>query len=195
MATKKSAAQPPVDVPAFLSAVEHHKYLARVKASLSKTWNLSRPGTLSAAAQLGWYLVALGRDSDARELAEHVAVAAPADATGPAALEASGAIALAARLARLRGDEARRASLVARLFESITLAGAPRGAGAALAEAEKDVRSAEVDPSQKHACQGFAQGCARAATVREADAVGLDVDAVERIISQGLDGLRAQLGR
>ena len=195
MATKKSAVEPPADVPDVLRAAEHNKSLGRVKASLSKSWSLSRAESLSGATQLGWFLVALGRESEARELADHVADGAPREATGALALAASSAIALAAHLARLRGDEARRASLVERLVASPALVAATRGVAAALAEADKDVRSAEVDPSQKHACQGFAQGCARAATLREAGAADLDLDAVERIISQGLDGLRAQLGR
>jgi hypothetical protein len=72
---------------------------------------------------------------------------------------------------------------------------------AALGEADKDVRSAEVDPSQKWACQGFARGCARAAYFRETAADGgyepgvIDVEALERTIAQGLDGLRAHLAR
>ena len=195
MATKKIAAPPPADVPAVLTAAERNKSIGRIKASLAKTWSLSRADSLSGAAYLGWYLVALGREAEAGELAEHVADRLPRETTGALALAASSAIALAARLARLRGDEARHGSLVERLVAGPGRDAAGRGTAAALAEAEKDVRSAEVDPSQKHACQGFAQGCARAATLREAGAAGLEVDAVERIISQGLDGLRAQLFR
>ena len=197
MASKKSGVvAEPQNVPAVLTTVERSKYLARVKASLAKTWSLSRAESLEGATQLAWYLVALGRNEEARELVEVIAggAAAPGAANDRA-------VALAARLARLAGDDARAASLSGRLRASSGSGGSvSSGPSAAkgLADAEKDVRSAEVDPSQKHACQGFAQGCARAAYVREA--AGNDVDAganeaVERIIAQGLDGLRAQLGR
>lgn len=194
MATKKSAVEPPADVPAVLRAAEHNKYLGRVKASLAKTWSLSRADSISGATHLAWFLVALGREAEARELADHVADAAPGGGDRASTVATSSAMALAARLARLGGDDARRASLVDRLVARSAATAAPRGP-AALAEAEKDVRSAEVDPSQKHACQGFAQGCARAAYLREAATAEVDVDAVERTISQGLDGLRAQLSR
>lgn len=194
MVTKKSAAPPPADLPAVLRAVERNKYLGRVKASLAKTWSPSRTDSISGATQLAWFLVALGREAEARELADLVADAAPRGSDRASALAASSAIGLAARLARLGGDEARRASLVDRLVAGSAAAAAPLGP-AALSDAEKDVRSAEVDPSQKHACQGFAQGCARAAYLGETAAAGVDVEAVERIISQGLDGLRAQLSR
>ncbi|GAC1531890.1 MAG: hypothetical protein NVS3B10_27140 [Polyangiales bacterium] len=191
MATKKLAASPPADVPAVLTAAERNKSLGRMKASLAKTWSLSRAESLVGAAHLAWFLVALGREPEARALAEHVADAVPRDAAAPVSAAASAAIALAARLARLRGDEARRAMLLERLAVSP----AHSGAAAMLAEADKDVRSAEVDPSVRHACLGLARGCARAATLREAGAPDLDLEAVERIISQGLDGLRAQLHR
>jgi hypothetical protein len=194
VASKKSdVVAAPQDVPAILTTVERSKYLARVKASLAKTWSLSRAESISGATQLAWYLIALGRNEEARELVEVIAsgAAVPSAATDRA-------IALAARFARHAGDDARLDSLSARLRGSG--ASAPSGSSAAtgLADAEKDVRSAEVDPSQKHACQGFAQGCARAAYVREAAGNDLDAganEAVERIIAQGLDGLRAQLGR
>ncbi len=195
MASKKSeAVAAPQDVPAILTTVERSKYLARVKATLAKTWSLSRPESVSGATQLAWYLVALGREDEAHAFADLVADGVGATAGGERA------IALAARLARVAGDDAR-----VRVLASKLLGGAGSGSGksgsSTLADAEKDVRSAEVDPSQKHACQGFAQGCARAAYVREAaGAAGNDLDAeaseaVERIIAQGLDGLRAQLGR
>ncbi len=193
MAIKKTAAALPVDVPAVLQSVERSKYLARVKASLAKTWSLTRTESIEGAVHLAWFLVALGREAEARELVDHVSDAAGGG--GASATPVASAIALAARLARLGGDEARRAVLGGRLGSIASKGFAPRGAAVALADADKDVRSAEVDPSQKHACQGFADGCARAATLREAALADVDAEAVERIIAQGLDGLRAQLSR
>ena len=177
----------------MLTTVERSKYLARVKASLAKTWSLSRAESISGATQLAWYLIALGRNDEARQLVDLVA-----DGAGAPGAASDRAIALAARLARTAGDDARLSTLSARLRASGASALSGPSAAAGLADAEKDVRSAEVDPSQKHACQGFAQGCARAAYVREAAGNDLDAvasEAVERIIAQGLDGLRAQLGR
>ncbi|HSO31126.1 MAG TPA: hypothetical protein VLT33_01385, partial [Labilithrix sp.] len=115
---------------------------------------------------------------------------------------ASNAVTLAARLARLQGDEARRASLVSRIVEHPAVAAMDREALVKwIAGADKDVRSAEVDPSQKWALQGFARGCARAAYFRETAAESgyeagvVDVDALENTIDEGLAGLRAHLAR
>jgi hypothetical protein len=202
MATKKKAALAPVDVPSVLVSEEYNKSLARAKASLAKKWSLTRIESLADTAQLGWFLVAVGRDDEARELVDHVSdrvfFSGDQDLWSPA----SHAISLAARLARQRNDEARRASLVARLVEHPAVASSPRAAFVkSVADADKDVRSAEVDPSQKWACHGFARGCARAAYFRETAAEGvyepgdLVVDALERTIAEGLAGLRVHLAR
>jgi hypothetical protein len=203
MASKKAPASPPVDVPSVLSADdESNKLVARTKGALAKKWSLTRSETLAEAAHVAWFLVALGRDDEARALADHIGERVTF--TGDRNLWAAAAtsIALSARLARLGGDDARRATLVARLVVNPAVAIAPREALVkSVAEADKDVRSAEVDPSQKFACQGFARGCARASYFLETAAEGayeagaLDVDALERTIEQGLAGLRAHLGR
>ena len=73
MATKKkAAAAAPVDVPSFLLEDDGNKTIARTTASLAKKWSLTRKESLVEAARLGWFFVALGRDREARELAEHV---------------------------------------------------------------------------------------------------------------------------
>lgn len=68
-------------------------------------------------------------------------------------------------------------------------------------EANKDIRSAEVEPSTKYACQGFGRDCARATYFLETVAEGayeagtVDVAALEGTLGDGLAGLRAHLGR
>jgi len=194
MATKKKTADAPVDVPGFLGSDERSRLVARAKASLAKKWSLTRAESLADAVQLAWFLVALARDEEARELVDHIADRTSFRGDHDLWWTASYAISLSARLARLRDDEARRASLIARLVEHPAFV---RSVG----EAEKDVRSAEVDPSQKWALQGFARGCARAAYFRETAAAAAHepgvvvVDALERTIAEGLDGLRAHLAR
>lgn len=209
MATKKKAAAggtpspaAPVDVPAVLVSDDGNKYLGRAKAALAKKWSLTRVESLADASDIAWFLLALGRADEARELADHVSERAGAVSDPAAWLPVSLAMALGARLARLAGDEPRRAALVARMAARPAVPAQPPAALVkAIAEADKDVRSAEVDPSQKWACQGFARGCARASYFRELAAGGpyadgaLDVEALERTISEGLAGLRAHLAR
>jgi hypothetical protein len=203
MATKKkAAAAAPVDVPDVLLGEDDNKTVARAKASLAKRWNLSRKEILLDASDLAWFLVALRREREARELVEHVADRVPASDDAAVWAAASLVIALAARLARERNDEARRAALVTRLVARPSVPLAPRDALVkALGEAAKDIRSAEVEPSQKYAFQGFARGCARATYFRETGAEGayeagtIDIDALERTLGEGLAGLRANLGR
>lgn len=199
---RAAAAAPPVDVPSVLLLDEGNKTVGRAKASLVKRWSLTKAETLFDTAQLAWFFVALGRNAEARELAENVAerVVFAGDANVWSA--ASNSISLAARLARANGDEPRRVSLVARLVEHPPVAKAPREALLkAVADATKDIRSAEVDPSQKWTLQGFARGCMRATYFRETAADGayeegvLDVQALEHTIDEGLAGLRAHLAR
>jgi hypothetical protein len=204
MATKKkAAATAPVDIPDVLRGEDDNKAIARACASLVKRWNVTKKETLLDTSDLAWFFVALRREREARELVDHVAdrVLAPGD--DPAAwFAASLMIALAARLARESNDEPRRASLVARLVAHPAVPLAPADALLrALADANKDIRSAEVEPSPKWACQWFARGCGRATYFRETAAEGgyapgtVDVDALERTVSEGLAGLRAHLAR
>lgn len=206
MATRKktaaAAAVVPVDVPRVIVSAETNKHVGRAKTALAKKWTLARSETLFDAVYIAWFLIALGRSDEARELADHVAERVVF--TGDQSLwsPASSAIALSAWLAREAGDDARRASLIARLVEHPPIATTPREAFLKwVAEAEKDVRSAEVDPSQKWACQGFARGCARAAYFMETAPEGLyepgtiDLEALERTVTEGLAGLRAHLAR
>jgi hypothetical protein len=206
MATRKKAAAgataAPVDVPGVLLGDEGNKYLARTKAALAKKWSLSKPDPLLDAVYVAWFHVALGRNAEARELADHIADRVVFSGDHNVWSPASSAIALGARLARLAGDEARSASLIARLVETPAVAAMPREAFVKwIAEADKDIRSAEVDPSQKWACQGFARGCARATYFIETAAAisyepgTVDPEALERTIATGLDGLRAHLAR
>lgn len=204
MATKKKAAAvaAPVDVPAALVAADGNKLVARAKASLAKKWSLTRDESLADTVHVAWFLLALGRDAEALDLVDHVADRVTFTDDRAVWSAASTVIALAARIARESGDEERHASLVARLVEHPAIAATPLPVFQKwVAEAMKDVRSAEVDPSQKFACEGFARGCARASYVREtADSGGyepgsVDVEALERTITEGLDGLRAHLGR
>jgi hypothetical protein len=202
MATRKKAVEAPEDVPAVLLADEANKSVARAKAALAKKWSLAKKESLLDAAQLGWFLVALGREREARELADLVADGVAFGTDRDAWAAASYTIALAARLARSNGDQARRASLVARLVEHPAVAATPREAFArSLADAGRDVRSAEIESSSKWACQGFARGCARAAyfceTAAEAayEEGSVDLAALENTLAEGLAGLRAHLTR
>lgn len=202
MATKKKAATAPVDVPSFLLEEDANKTVTRTTAALAKKWSLTRKESLADAARLGWFYVALGRDREARELAEHVSERVSFGGDLEVWSAASQSIALAARLARLRGDESHRASLVARLVAHPSFAPTPREALAkSLADATKDIRSAEVESAAKWALEGFARGCARAAYFRETAAEGgyepgsLDVAALDATIEEGLSGLRAYLAR
>jgi len=202
MATKKKVAGPPVDVPGFLLEEDGNKAVARATVALAKKWSLTRKESLADTARLGWFYVALGRDREARELAEHVCerVAFTGDLEVWAA--ASQSLVLAARLARLRGDDAHRVSLVARLVEHPAFAATPREVVVkSISDATKDIRSAEVESAAKWALEGFARGCARAAYFRETAAEAayepgvIDLAALDATIEEGLSGLRAYLAR
>lgn len=197
-AKKKAAAAGPVDVPEWLLEDDANKLIAKTKATLAKRWNIARAESLEGAVQLAWFMIALHREKEAREVTEHVAERVAFGGDLAVWAPAANAIALAARLARLQNDEARRASLVARVVEHPALAPLDREALVKwIAVAGKDVRSAEVDPSQKHALEGFARGCARATYLRETAAEGgypdgvVSVEALETTIDDGLQGLRA----
>jgi len=194
-ANKKTA---PVDVPEWLLEDDANKLVAKTKATLAKKWNVARAESLEGALQLAWFLVALHREKEAREVVEYVAERVPAGIDPAVWAAAASCIALAARLARVQNDEARRASLISRVVENPAVSPLDRDALVKwIAVAGKDVRSAEVDPSQKHALQGFAQGCARATYVRETAAEGayedgvVSIEALETTIDDGLQGLRA----
>ncbi len=202
MATKKKAAAVPVDVPSFLLEDEGNKTIARTVEALAKKWNLTRKESLEGAARLGWFYVALGRDREAFELVEHVCERVAFSADAEAWSAASQSIVLAARLARVHGDEPRRVRLIARVVEHPAFAITSReGLAKSLSDAEKDIRSAEVESAAKWALEGFARGCARAAYFRETAAEGaceagsLDVAALDRTVEEGLSGLRAFLAR
>jgi len=203
MATKKRATAPQVEAPSFLAAAdESNKTVARAKAALAKKWSVTRPETLADATQLGWFLVALKRENEARELADHIFEGMGSSMDTGAWSAAAPAIALAARIARQRDDTARSRALVDALVKRPAIAASPREAFLkSLSEAEKDVRSAEVESSPKWACQFFARGCARAAYFRELapegvyEAGALDIDGLEATIAEGVTGLRAFLTR
>ena len=197
MAAKKKAAGP-VDVPEVLLEDDGNKLVAKTKATLAKKWNVTRVDSLEGAVKLAWFLVALHREKEARELAELVGERVVFGGDIALWAPAASCIALAARLARLQNDEARRASLVARVVAHPAVAGLDRDALVKwIAVAGKDVRSAEVDPSQKYALEGFARGCARATYVRETASEGgypdgvVSIEALETTIDDGLQGLRA----
>ena len=202
MATKKKAAAAPIDVPSFLLEDDGNKTVARAVEALAKKWNLTRKDSLEGAARLGWFYVALGRDREAFELVEHVCERVAFSADADLWLAASQSIVLAARLARVHGDEPRRARLIARLVEHPAVATTSReGLAKSLSDADKDIRSAEVESAAKWALEGFARGCARAAYFRETASDGayepgaLDAVALDRTIEEGLSGLRAYLAR
>jgi hypothetical protein len=202
MATKRKVAGPPVDVPSFLLGDDDNKTIARTTAALAKKWSLTRKESLTDAARLGWFFVALGRDREARELVDHVSERVSFTGDHDVWSAASQSLTLGARLARLRNDEAVRASLIARLVERPAIPASSREVLVkAVAEAEKDLRSAEVESAAKWALEGFARGCARAAYFRETAAEGayepgtIDTGALDRTIEEGLSGLRAYLAR
>lgn len=201
MASKKSAVAA-ADVPGFLLEVDGNKGIARAKAALAKKWSLTKAPSVAEAVQLAWCLVALGRAKEAREVADALAAGVADGGDAGVWAAASLGIALAARLAGAGGDEARRASLASRLAARPLVPATPReGLAKAIGDAGKDVRSAEVEPSPKYALQGFANGCARATYFLEMAAHGgyakdaYDVDALERLVTEGTTGLRAHLAR
>jgi hypothetical protein len=202
MATKKKGGVAPAEVPGVLAPGDGNKSIARAKASLAGRWSLSRAESLVDSVQLAWSLVALGREPEACELVDPIADGVSFGGDYKLWTPAASAIAMAARFARRRGDEPRRAALVARLLEHPPVAARAKEELATwLAEANKDIRSAEVESAQKWACQGFASGCTRAAYLREIAAeaayagVAPDVAVLEQTIDAGLDGLRVHLAR
>jgi len=202
MAARKRAAAAPVDVPGVLLEDDGNASIKRAKAALAKKWSLARAESLAGIAQLAWFLVALRREGEARELAELVASGVTFDDDQSLWSQAASSVALAARLARLGNDEPRRAALVAKLVANPGVPAMPPDEFLKhLALATRDIRSAEVEPSQKYACEGFARGCARATYFTETAAEGayeagtIDVAALEATIEEGLAGLRVYLAR
>ncbi len=106
---KKATRQPTAGAtPEALTSAEPHPYLAKIKPGVAKRFSLTRMEPLYEAVDLAWYLVALGREREARSLVDDIAAGAAFNGNYNTWSPAANAIALAARLARLAGDEPRR---------------------------------------------------------------------------------------
>lgn len=199
MPTNKASASP-VDAPSVLLTKDSNKLVGRIKARLAKSWSLTRMATLFEISHLAWFLVALERSEEAGLLVDRVSDGVTFTGNHNIWSPASNSISLAARLARQLGDEVRRAALIARLVEHPAVASMPRaGLLDWVAKADKDLRAAQVETSQKLAREGFARACARATYFRETAAEGayeadvIDVEALDRTIAEALAGLRPHL--
>jgi len=198
---KKTTAQPAAGpIPEALTSAEPHPHLAKIKPGVAKRFSLTRMEPLFEAVDFAWYLVALGREREARSLVDDIAAGAVFSGNYNTWSPAANAIALAARLARLAGDEPCRSALVGRLVEHPALATTDKPAfDAWLAGCAKKVDNARAEGSQKWACHQASRGMQGAAYLRETLGAGFYYDAwttaaaLDAIIDGGIALLRERL--
>src|SRR5688500_17833488 len=101
--------------PNALTAPEKHPLLAYKKGLILRHPDLARRGTLANIVEVGWYLVALRREKEARELAEWIAANVVFKKNDDVWVHTANAILLGARIARRGGENAAHKKLVARV--------------------------------------------------------------------------------
>jgi hypothetical protein len=70
---KEAARQPnAAAVPDALTTAEPHPYLAKIRPGVAKRFALTRMEPLFEAVDFAWYLVALGREHEARSLVDDI---------------------------------------------------------------------------------------------------------------------------
>ena len=216
IATKKSAAKTkpapanvaaapkiaaPAGVPAMLEAGDFHSYVAKAKASLAKKASLSRMDPLYDAVELAWFLTALDRGDEAKPLLDWIIAGVPFKGNYSTWSPAGAAICLRARLARIEGDEAMRASVVNRLVANPAYATVERPQiDDRIADDAQDIDVALADKSQKWACHRLGRALMGLSYFRETAGAGfyyddwIDTAAVDAQIDRALWMLRQRLG-
>jgi hypothetical protein len=196
-AERPSAAE---KIPDALTAPEPHPYLAKIKPGIAKRFSLTRMEPMFETVDFAWYLVALGREREARGLVEGIAAGVTFSGNYNIWSPASGAITLAARLARLAGDERRRSVLVGRLIEHPALATMGRlRFDAWVAGCATKLDEARAESSQKWACHRASRCMQGAGYLRETLGAGFEYDgwttaaALDVIIDGGIALLRERL--
>jgi hypothetical protein len=187
--------------PPVLTRPEPHLYLARVKATLARTFSLTAMDKLYAALELAWCLTALHRTQEARELADHVADHVTFTGNGNIWTPTAHTICLAARLARQEGDARRRAELVGRLVENPGVGAMGRPLfDAWVGDAATWLAEGRQEKSQKWACHKLGRALMRASYFTETVhhpffySSWVDVAALERTIGEALAELQQRLG-
>ena len=200
---KKAVLQPAVaTIPDALTAAEPHPYLAKIKPGVAKRFSPSRMEALYEAVDFAWYLVALGREREARSLVDDIAAGATFTGNYNTWSPAASAIALAAWLARLSGDEPRRLALIGRLVEHPAFAAMDRPRFEAwIADDAKKVADARAEASQKWACHNASRAAMDAGYFRETLGAGFYYDgwtstgALDEIIEATLAVMRGRLSK
>ena len=199
---KKALRQPAAaTIPDALTAAEPHPYLAKIKPGVAKRFALTRMEPLYEAVDFAWYLVALGREGEACSLVDDIAAGAAFSGNYNTWSPAASAIAVAARLARLSGDEPRRSALVGRLVEHPAFAVMDRPRFEAwIADDSKKVADARAEASQKWACHNASRAAMDTGYFRETLGAGFYYDewtsagALEEIIAAAIVLMRERLG-
>jgi hypothetical protein len=199
---KKAALQPATTaVPDVLTRAEPHPYLAKIKPGLAKRFALTRMEPLFEAVDFAWYLVALGREDEARSLVDDIAAGLTFTGNHNIWSPASKAITLAARFARLAGEEPRRLALVGRLATHPAFAVMDRPRFEAwIADDAKKVADARAEASQKWACHNASRAAMDAGYFRETLGAGFYYDgwtstaALDEVIEAALAVMRERLG-
>lgn len=200
---KKAAPKPDAAaVPRALAGAEPHPYLAKIKPGIASRFALTRMEPLFEAVDFAWYLVALGREGEARSLVDDIAAGVTFTGNHNIWSPASKAITLAAQLARLAGDEPRRSALIGRVVEHPAFAELDRPRfDAWIADDAKKVSDARVEPSQKWACHKASRAAMDAGYFRETLGAGFyyegwtSTGALDEVIDAALAVMRERLSR
>jgi hypothetical protein len=201
-AAKKKSALTPAVFPKAVTAPEKHPFLAWRKSMIMHYRSLERQPMSTNTVEVAWYLVALGRIDEARELCEWIAKNISYKEKDYRWERVVDALILLARLARLRNDQATRKKAIKRVLEHpliwemewpYWLDQVERG--------DKRRQQAEQEKEYVWACQLFTAALQEASYFRETAGMGtyyddwVELDLLDKTIDRSLKKLRALLNK
>lgn len=194
-----TARKAPLTPPAALTATEPNAFVARIMSSLAGKWSVTKMDTLFESSRLAWHLHALGRDELALALCTEVTGAVAFDGNFNIWTPVAAMLCTGARLARLRGDEAKRAAFIGRIVEHPAFAEMPRDRFDAWLAIDGDIAQGVAETSKKWACHRLAGALTTDGYFRETAGAGfyydawVDVGARDKRIASTFSALRERL--
>lgn len=159
--------------PAFHSAGEPHAFLAKYKGSLEKRISLTKARELYQAAHLAVYLMALGRDAEALEVAGFLSAEIPFAGKQNVWSPTGNAITIASFLLRKVGEATAADAQLAKLIKHRSYADRERSHYPTIIEQIRaDIAIGGADASKKWGCHRLAMAVSNAIYWRETNAPG-----------------------
>jgi hypothetical protein len=198
----KPKSETPVQFPAaFRAADEEHQFLRKYKRSLEKRLRFTRMETLFEEVDLAIYLLAVGRDAEALEVASFLPSQISFTGSHNIWSPVGSAITVTAFLHRKAGNDVAVSEHLARLLEHPCHAHREPEFHRWIVEEQipKEMEEGWGNPSRKWACHILARAVGRAIYWRETNVPGFphcdyySNDVVERHRTLGLERLRLRM--